>query len=43
MKQSSSAFEILSTTESTMNNEEVNEEDVQKVDFMENERPKTFK
>lgn len=43
MKQSSSAFEILSTTDSIMNNEEVNEEDVQKIDFIENERPKTFK
>ncbi|KAL7031544.1 hypothetical protein ACKWTF_007045 [Chironomus riparius] len=38
MKQSSSAFEILSTTDSNMNNEE----DIQKVDFMTNERPKTF-
>lgn len=43
MKQSSSAFEILSTTDSNMNNEEVNEEDIQKVDIMTNERPKTFK
>lgn len=39
MKQSSSAFEILSTTDSNMNNEE----DIQKVDIMTNERPKTFK
>ncbi|XP_070506432.1 uncharacterized protein [Chironomus tepperi] len=42
MKQSSSAFEILSTTDSNMNNGDDIEEDVQKANFTTNERPKTF-
>lgn len=43
MKQSNSAFEILSTTDGNMNNEEVQEEEIQKLEQIDSERPKTFK